>query len=138
MLLDGKRMVTSPEEQKNKSDSLVLAQIRRGLQWVGELREVLQHTQPGIDVPHTFAVVAWLVPLPEMPNLADLYQNLPELEVEFWRHRQYQPLDDLAPDPLVLADDIAGVAARCEMEIEGETVWVTTGMSQVSPVDCLH
>ncbi|KZT50088.1 hypothetical protein CALCODRAFT_488967 [Calocera cornea HHB12733] len=128
--VEGQRITTAHEDKRSKSDSLILHRVSTGLQWVGELRSVFSHRQSGIEQIHTFAEVAWLQPLQDTPKHADMYREFPELEVNFWEHRRYLKAGDWEPDPLILVKDIAGTAARCEMESEHGKIWITTGMSK--------
>ncbi|KZT57362.1 hypothetical protein CALCODRAFT_508810 [Calocera cornea HHB12733] len=130
--VEGKRITVAHEDKRSKSDSLVLHRVSTGLQWVGELRGVFLHRQSGIEPAQTFAEVAWLVPLQDTPKHADLYRDFPELEVNFWEHRRYLAAADWEPDSVILAKDIAGTAARCEMQVGQQKIWITTGMSKVS------
>ncbi|KZT54921.1 hypothetical protein CALCODRAFT_510434 [Calocera cornea HHB12733] len=129
--LDGKRILAVNEEKSSKSDSLVLLQYQPGTQWVGELWAVVRHSQEGVTPPVTFALVAWLVPLQDTPLHADLYRDLKELEVDFWKYDVYQGPDDFGPDALVAATDLCGMAARCTMEVGGRRIWITTGLSKM-------
>ncbi|EJU02723.1 hypothetical protein DACRYDRAFT_115722 [Dacryopinax primogenitus] len=102
-----------------------------GLEWAGELCQVWQHTQPGVDLPQTFVEVGYFVCLEKKPLwLAQLYTHLPELEVHFWEYDRYQHADDLSAYPLTHVDKIAGAAARCMMELDSCKTWITTGMSK--------
>ncbi|KZO90608.1 hypothetical protein CALVIDRAFT_568941 [Calocera viscosa TUFC12733] len=130
LLLEGQRIIAVDAEKQNKSQSLILLRFRPGVQWVGELREVFQHHQAGIAAALTFAVVSWLVPLQDAPEHAELYRGLPELEVDFWQHGRYQEENDLGPDSIILAQDICGMAARCEMTVNNMKIWITTGLSK--------
>ncbi|EJU00756.1 hypothetical protein DACRYDRAFT_108815 [Dacryopinax primogenitus] len=47
---------------------------------------VFLHHQGGVEQPHTFAEVAWLVPLLETPKHVNIYCNYPKLEVNFWEY----------------------------------------------------
>ncbi|KZT56348.1 hypothetical protein CALCODRAFT_484028 [Calocera cornea HHB12733] len=123
-------MRTAHEDKPSKSDSLVLFRFQPRVQWVGELRAVFEHTQSGLADPLTFAVVAWLVPLQDTPEHAELYKDFPELEVDFWQRGRYQGENDFGPDSLILAQDICGMAARCEMTVEDTPMWITTGLSK--------
>jgi len=106
-----------------------------GIQYAGEVRQVWQHNQPNLDVPQVFVKISYLVPLRrEPPQLVALYDQLPELEVNFWEHGQYQTGEDFGASSLMHADGIAGTAARCTLELEDRKIWVTTGMSKTGRI----
>jgi hypothetical protein len=91
------------------------------------------HAQKGMGPPSTFVEVNFFVRLSSNPPvLARLYADLPELEVHFWEYAQYQSAQQLLGFSLVQAEEIAGAAARCTMELDGRKVWITTGMSKAS------
>ncbi|EJT97130.1 hypothetical protein DACRYDRAFT_91769 [Dacryopinax primogenitus] len=130
LCMEGKHIIKCVEEKFNKSDMLVV-RLQCGTQWVGELCDVFQHVQPGLSGMQTFVLIAWLVPLQATPQHASLYDNLKELEVHFWQHNCYQTFDnDFGIQPLLLACDLCRFAAHCMLEVKGQLMWITTGLSK--------
>ncbi|KZO95468.1 hypothetical protein CALVIDRAFT_564871 [Calocera viscosa TUFC12733] len=74
LIWEGRAIQPAKDKPGPKPKSLVLMNMPRGRPWVGELRRLFVHKQPGCQ-PRLFVDVAWLVPRKNVTHLSSLYER---------------------------------------------------------------
>ncbi|KAJ7673008.1 hypothetical protein DFH06DRAFT_1174028, partial [Mycena polygramma] len=134
-LLDGRRVSPTTRSKRGSAGSSLI-QIRIGGEpYVGEIRVMFRHKQPGIPDSETtiLAFISWLKPSPETPldNDSFIWHEFPELGVDTWIHNRYAPPNDTSSPPSVLPlADIQCQVSRGTIKYTQPPLWITTTMDR--------
>ncbi|KAJ7812206.1 hypothetical protein B0H14DRAFT_2605923 [Mycena olivaceomarginata] len=136
-VLDGRRISPTSRNRRNSAGSSLI-QVRFACSaYVGEVRAVLAHEQPGIQnsgqIP--LIMVAWMKESPDSPldggNEGFVWNEFPELDVNTWLYDQFEdPEEDGSRPEIIPLEAVQCQIARGTLEHTEPKMWITTTMDR--------
>ncbi|KAJ7922643.1 hypothetical protein B0H13DRAFT_1603476 [Mycena leptocephala] len=135
-LLDGRRVTSTTRSKRGSAGSSLIQIPFNGEPFVGEIRVIFRHTQPGVhnSASTLLVFIAWLKPSDKTPlnDNSFIWHDFPEVSVDTWVYNEYAvPTDTECPPCVMPLADIQCQVARGTIKYTTPPLWITTTMDRV-------